>query len=137
MEQLKRTFRPEFLNRVDKVVVFRQLSQEDIRQIVDIILGEVNERLVEYDLSLTATDAAKNWMVEHGYDREFGARPLRRLIQSSIEDKLSDAVLGGRFVAGDRVMVDAEGDEVVLRKGNPSDEEPDDERTEEAIAPAV
>jgi ATP-dependent Clp protease ATP-binding subunit ClpC len=118
-EQLKRTFRPEFINRVDSIIVFRQLAKEDIRAIVDIILGEVNERLVEHELVLTASDAAKDWLVEHGYDREFGARPLRRLIQSTVEDKLSDAVLGGRFSAGDSVLVDVEEDEIALKPGEP------------------
>ena len=98
--RLKRTFRPEFLNRVDNVVVFRQLQKQDIRQIVDIILGEVNERLVEHELVLASTDAARDWLGEHGYDPEFGARPLRRLIQTEVEDLLSDAVLAGTFKHG-------------------------------------
>jgi ATP-dependent Clp protease ATP-binding subunit ClpC len=119
-EQLKRTFRPEFINRVDSIIVFRQLAKEDIRAIVDIILGEVNERLSDHDLFLSASDAAKDWLVEHGYDREFGARPLRRLIQSAIEDKLSDAVLGGRFSAGDSILIDVdEDDEIILKPGEP------------------
>jgi ATP-dependent Clp protease ATP-binding subunit ClpC len=119
-EQLKRTFRPEFINRVDNVIVFRQLTPADIRQIVDIILREVNDRLIEKDLSLSATDPAKEWLVEHGYDREFGARPLRRLIQSAVEDKISDAVLGGRFGPGDTILVDTdEDDEIILRVSVP------------------
>jgi ATP-dependent Clp protease ATP-binding subunit ClpC len=114
-EQLKRTFRPEFINRVDSIIVFRQLAKQDIRAIVDIIIGEVNDRLVEHDLALKISDNARDWLVEHGYDREFGARPLRRLIQSSVEDKLSDAVLGGRFKTGEAILVDAENDEIVLK----------------------
>jgi ATP-dependent Clp protease ATP-binding subunit ClpC len=108
MEELKRMFRPEFVNRVDSIVVFRQLGHDHIRSIVDIILDEVNDRLIEHELSLEATLSAKDWLVKHGYDREFGARPLRRLIQTAVEDKLSDAVLAGRFVPGDTVLVDAE-----------------------------
>jgi ATP-dependent Clp protease ATP-binding subunit ClpC len=119
-EQLKRTFRPEFINRVDSIIVFRQLTPEDIRAIVDIILAEVNERLREHEFMIQATDAAKGWLVDHGYDREFGARPLRRLIQSAIEDQLSDAVLGGRFGAGDVILVDVEEDELILTEGDPS-----------------
>ncbi len=116
MEQLKKQFRPEFINRVDSIVVFRQLTQEDIRLIVDIILGEVNLRLEEHELHLTATDAAKDWLSEHGYDPEFGARPLRRLIQTSVEDRISDAVLSGSFALGETIQVDVdEDDELTLR----------------------
>jgi ATP-dependent Clp protease ATP-binding subunit ClpA len=78
---------------------------------VDIILGEVNERLVEHELTLEATIPAKDWLAKHGYDRDFGARPLRRLVQTSIEDKLSDAVLAGRFGPGDSVIVNVESQE--------------------------
>jgi ATP-dependent Clp protease ATP-binding subunit ClpC len=115
MEQLKRSFRPEFLNRVDSIVVFRQLQREDIRQIVDIILEEINDRVIDYELLLIASDAAKDWLASHGYDPEYGARPLRRLMQQTIEDKLSDAVLSGKFQAGDTVLIDAQDDEIVLR----------------------
>jgi ATP-dependent Clp protease ATP-binding subunit ClpC len=113
-EQLKRTFRPEFMNRVDSIIVFRQLTQADIRQIVDIILVEVNDRLVDHSLTLEVTDAAKDWLVENGYDREFGARPLRRMVQSALEDRLSDAVLSGRFSEGDIVEASVVEDEIVL-----------------------
>jgi ATP-dependent Clp protease ATP-binding subunit ClpC len=117
MEQLKRQFRPEFINRVDSIIVFRQLTQANIRQIVDIILEEVNERLVEHNFRLEATDPARDWLAKHGYDAEFGARPLRRLIQSSIEDKLSDAVLGGEFKDEPIILIDVdqETDEITLR----------------------
>jgi ATP-dependent Clp protease ATP-binding subunit ClpC len=117
MEQLKRIFRPEFINRVDSIIVFRQLAPTDIREIVDIILGEVNERLVDHELTLTASDRAKDWLVENGYDREFGARPLRRLIQTTVEDKLSDAVLAGKFSIGDTVLIDIEDNQIVLKDG--------------------
>jgi ATP-dependent Clp protease ATP-binding subunit ClpC len=115
MDQLKRSFRPEFLNRVDSIVVFRELKKEDIRLIVDIILEEINDRVAEYDLFLVASDAAKDWLAEHGFDPEYGARPLRRLMQRTVEDKLSDAVLSGKFQAGDTVLVDAQDDEIILR----------------------
>ncbi len=115
MEELKRKFRPEFINRVDSIIVFRQLSKEDIRKIVDIILEEVNQRLVDHDLTITATDAARDWLGEHGYDAEFGARPLRRLIQTEVEDRLSDAVLAGRFSTDDVVTIDVEEDGIVLK----------------------
>ena len=130
LEQLKRTFRPEFINRVDSVIVFRALTREDIRQIVDLNLNEVNDRLLEHELSIIATSEAKNWLVDNGYDREFGARPLRRLIQSTVEDKLSDAVLAGSFGPGDTILVDTEDDEIILLEA-PSDEDDESEEVEE------
>jgi ATP-dependent Clp protease ATP-binding subunit ClpC len=129
-EQLKRTFRPEFINRVDSIIVFRQLTPADIRVIVDIILEEVNDRLREHELHLRVTDEAKEWLVEHGYDRDFGARPLRRLVQSTVEDRLSDAVLSGSFNDGDEILVDVEDNEIVLKH---VEEESPDEVEEEAL----
>lgn len=123
MEQLKKAFKPEFINRVDSTVVFRQLTLADIRYIVDIILGEVNERLVEHELTLETTDEAKQWLAEHGHDDEFGARPLRRLIQTSIEDRLSDAVLSGTFEKGETIVADVvededdAGEEIIVLRG--------------------
>ncbi len=116
MDELKRQFRPEFINRVDSIVVFRQLTKDNIRQIVDIILDEVNERLTEHELTISTSDAARDWLGEHGYDAEFGARPLRRLIQTEVEDRLSDAVLAGRFSSDDVVVIDVEEDEIVLKQ---------------------
>jgi ATP-dependent Clp protease ATP-binding subunit ClpC len=132
-EQLKRTFRPEFINRVDSIIVFRQLSPNDIRKIVDIILEEVNDRLQEHELHLQVSDEAKDWLVENGYDRDYGARPLRRLVQSSIEDRLSDAVLSGQFNEGDEILVDVEDDEIVLR--HVVEQSPD--KVEEEALPAA
>jgi len=130
MEQLKRHFRPEFLNRLDSVIVFRQLQQEDIRQIVDIQIADVNERMDERFLMLEATDAAKDWLAKHGYDAEYGARPLRRLIQQTVEDKLSDAVLAGEFEEGETVVIDVAEDEIILRHATPEEET-------EAAVPAI
>ncbi len=115
MEQLKRSFRPEFLNRLDSVIVFRQLQPEDIRQIVDIVIEDVNERMDEHFLVLEATPAAKDWLATHGYDPEYGARPLRRLVQQTVEDKLSDAVLAGEFKEGETVIIDVKDDQIILR----------------------
>ena len=114
MEELKRTFRPEFINRTDSVIVFHALSQEDIARIVDLELDKVRARLQEFDLRLEVTAAAKVLLAQEGYDEEYGARPLRRVIQSRVEDKLSDAVLVGEFSAGDTVCLDAEEDDIVL-----------------------
>ncbi|MEW5986925.1 MAG: ATP-dependent Clp protease ATP-binding subunit [Chloroflexota bacterium] len=115
MEQLKRVFRPEFVNRLDSVIVFRQLTQSDITQIVDIILDQVNERLKEYEIHLEATPEAKEWLGQHGYNPEFGARPLRRLIQAEVENRLSDAILAGQFKEGDTAVVDVEDGLIILR----------------------
>ena len=121
MDELKKAFKPEFVNRVDSIVVFRQLALADIRYIVDIILGEVNERLVEHELTLETTDEAKQWLAEHGHDDEFGARPLRRLIQTSIEDRLSDAVLSGTFEKGETIVADVveddDGEDIIVLRG--------------------
>ncbi len=114
MDELKRAFKPEFINRVDSVVVFRQLSKEHIREIVNIQLEEVNERLAENEIRITATEAAKDWIAEEGYDPEYGARPLRRVIQMEIEDRMSDEVLAGKIVEGSVVSVDFVEGEVVL-----------------------
>jgi ATP-dependent Clp protease ATP-binding subunit ClpC len=116
LDELKRTFRPEFLNRVDNVIVFRALGREEIAQIVDLELAKVRARLVEYGVGMEVTDAAKALLAEEGYNEEYGARPLRRVIQNKIEDALSDALLAGRFAAGDTALVDAEEGEIVLRQ---------------------
>lgn len=120
-DELKRQFRPEFINRVDSIIVFRQLSQGDIRHIVNIILKEVNGRLIDHELDLLVTDEARDWLGKHGYDAEFGARPLRRLVQTEVEDLLSDAVLSGRFKPGDTIILDVVEDKITLQH---QDEEP-------------
>jgi len=112
--ELKKTFRPEFLNRVDGVVVFHSLTKEQIRQIVDLMLTSVIQQLGEKGIKLEVTDAAKDFLGEKGYDEVFGARPLRRVIQDMIEDKLSEDLLRGKFQSGDTVVVDLEGEEIVV-----------------------
>jgi ATP-dependent Clp protease ATP-binding subunit ClpC len=101
--ELKKTFRPEFLNRVDGVVVFHSLTKEQIRQIVDLMLATISQQLSEKEIKLEVTDAAKDFLGEKGYDEVFGARPLRRVIQNMVEDKLSEAVLRNEFLRFDRV----------------------------------
>jgi ATP-dependent Clp protease ATP-binding subunit ClpC len=105
LNELKKTFRPEFLNRVDGVVVFHALTKEQIRQIVDLMLASVTLQLKEKSIKLEVTDAAKDFLGEKGYDEIFGARPLRRVIQNMIEDKLSEAVLRSEFKVFDKVFV--------------------------------
>ena len=115
-ETLKRTFRPEFINRVDSVIVFRSLNKDDIRQIVNLELEKVTERLREHAVQLTASEPALDLLAEQGYDPEMGARPLRRVIQQKVEDPLSDALLAGDFNEGDTILVDVAEGEVVLRR---------------------
>ena len=116
-ESLKRAFRPEFINRMDSVVIFRSLSKEDIKQIVSLELSKVSERLKDHELVLTASEEALALLAVQGYDSEFGARPLRRVIQQKVEDPLSDRVLAGEFVNGDAIKVDINEDgELVLNK---------------------
>src|SRR5512132_971088 len=116
-DSLKRAFRPEFINRLDAVVIFRSLNKEDIQKIVSLELDKVAERLKEHNLILTATPAALAALADQGFDADFGARPLRRVIQQRVEDPLSDRVLGGEFQDGDSVLVslNSEG-EIVLER---------------------
>jgi ATP-dependent Clp protease ATP-binding subunit ClpC len=105
-EELKRMFRPEFLNRVDAVVVFKSLTTGQIRQIVDLQLQRLSKHLNELQIKIEVTDAAKDLLAKEGYDRMYGARPLRRVITSRIEDQLSEELLRGRISRGDTVVVD-------------------------------
>ena len=114
LEELKKTFRPEFLNRIDSVMVFHALTKEHIRKIVDLMLVNVTNQLKDKGMKLEVTDTAKDFLGEKGYDEAFGARPLRRVIQDMIEDKLSDSILRGQFRPGDTVIVEVEGDEIVV-----------------------
>ncbi len=116
-EDLKRTFRPEFLNRVDEVIVFRALTREDLLQIVELQVARLAERVCEAGLSVELTPAARAWLAERGYDPQFGARPLKRVIRRHIETPLSRRLLAGEFRQGDRVLVDVEGDGLTLRVG--------------------
>jgi len=104
--ELKTTFRPEFLNRIDATVVFRQLTREEIRQIVDLLLARVKEQLAQQEMELVVTDGAKDAIITKGYDQAYGARPLRREIQNQIEDALAERMLQASFSAGDTVTVD-------------------------------
>ncbi len=105
-EALKRVFRPEFLNRIDETIVFDPLTEEETRQIVDIIVAEVSARLAEHGVSIDLTDAARDWLAREGFDRVYGARPLRRVVQRSIENPLSRLILGGELVVGDHIRAD-------------------------------
>ena len=107
MEEVKRMFKPEFLNRIDEIIVFHQLNQEHIKEIVNIMLAGIGKRTErQMNLSLSVSEEAKAFLVEKGYDEKYGARPLRRAIQNYLEDKLAEAVLDGTVAAGDQVRVE-------------------------------
>ncbi len=112
---MKKTFRPEFLNRIDATVVFHSLTKEHIRQIVDLMLSQVATSVKEKNITLEITDAAKDFLGSKGYDPVFGARPLRRVIQNLVEDPLSEAFLRGEFLPGDTVVVDCDGEKIVMK----------------------
>ncbi len=114
-EELKRHFRPEFLNRLDEVIVFSELTQPEIMEIVDLLTVRIKEQLRSQGLGLELTDSAKKILAEKGYDPQLGARPLRRAIQRNIEDALSEKILWKEFQAGETIVVDAEDDEIVFR----------------------
>jgi ATP-dependent Clp protease ATP-binding subunit ClpC len=107
---LKSTFRPEFLNRIDEVIMFSPLSLEEMEQIVDLQLKEVQDRLNEYNIQVSLTPAARSWLAKEGYDPTFGARPLRRALQKHVESPLSVELLGGKFAGGGTVLVDVDPD---------------------------
>jgi ATP-dependent Clp protease ATP-binding subunit ClpC len=114
MEDLKKTFRPEFLNRLDETIVFHSLEEDHLKQIVKIMVDSVSARLEEKDIYLEVTDAAKEFMTSEGFDPTYGARPLRRVIQRLLEDNLSEEILAGRVKVGDRVKVDVKDGKLVF-----------------------
>ena len=111
--ELKQQFRPEFLNRLDDIIVFRQLTEPEVRQIVDLDVKQLNDRLFDRHMSLELTDAAKDLLAQKGFDPLLGARPLRRVIQRDIEDAISEKILMGELEDGQKVTVDTEGDNVL------------------------
>jgi ATP-dependent Clp protease ATP-binding subunit ClpC len=114
LSEMKKLFRPEFLNRIDATVVFRSLGREQIRQIVELMLGRTQNQLTEQRLTIEVTDAAKDLLVEKGFDEVFGARPMRRAIQTMIEDPLAEGLLHGRFQPGDSVHIDRQGEDLTM-----------------------
>jgi ATP-dependent Clp protease ATP-binding subunit ClpC len=136
-DSLKRVFRPEFINRLDSVIVFRALSREDIRKIVSLELAKVATRLEEHEIVLLPRQDAIDWLAEKGFDPEMGARPLRRVIQRQIEDRLSDMLLSGDFIDGDNIEIAmGEEDQVILQRlvNEPGKEINGQESTEEMAA---
>jgi ATP-dependent Clp protease ATP-binding subunit ClpC len=116
LDELKKTFRPEFLNRIDEVIVFHALEKEHTRKIVDLMLDKVAARLGEKDIHIEITDAARDFLAKEGFDPHYGARPLRRAIQRIVEDGLSEEILSGNIKLGDNVVADLEGEKLALKR---------------------
>jgi ATP-dependent Clp protease ATP-binding subunit ClpC len=123
-EELKRLFRPEFLNRVDAVVTFKPLTPPQVRQIVDLELSRLQKHLTEQDVTITITVAARDRLAEEGFDKQFGARPLRRVITNRIEDQLSEQLLRGKFTRGDTVEIDVDPEGGLTFNPKPRKKEP-------------
>jgi len=117
MEALRATFKPEFINRIDDIVIFRSLSMEDIERIIDIQLGLIRKRLQERKLTLELTEGAKGYIAQEGYSPVYGARPLKRVLQKQILDTLAMKILEGAFAEGDRIVIDSDGSQIVLHTG--------------------
>ncbi len=115
-EEMKRVFNPEFLNRIDEIIVFHHLGLEEIHKIIDLLIDEVSQRVAKKKMDITLTPAAKEFLAEKGYDPSFGARPLRRVIQRHIEDQLAEEILKGTFGEGSGVLIGRKGDELTFRE---------------------
>ncbi len=115
LDELRHHFRPEFLNRVDEIVVFNALTMEDLKQIVEIQIGRLKERLKERRIEIELTEGAKMYLARKGYNPSFGARPLKRLIQNEIETPIAHMIIQGRVKDGSKVIVDAVGESLDFR----------------------
>ncbi|MGH7426170.1 MAG: type VI secretion system ATPase TssH, partial [Candidatus Methylomirabilales bacterium] len=115
-DTLRAHFRPEFLNRIDEVIIFHRLGMREITQIVEIQLRQLARRLAERKMQVTLSEAAKQQLAEVGFDPVYGARPLKRALQRLVLDPLAAKILEGEFKEGDHVVVDAEGDRIVFTK---------------------
>jgi ATP-dependent Clp protease ATP-binding subunit ClpC len=115
--KLREAMRPEFLNRIDEIVLFRKLDKAQLRDIVRLVLDQTAARLAKREVSIQVTDAAVDWLAEHGYEPEYGARPLRRLVQREVDDRIAELFVDGRLADGGDVTVDAADDDLVVRSG--------------------
>jgi ATP-dependent Clp protease ATP-binding subunit ClpC len=119
-EEMKKAFRPEFLNRIDETIVFAHLKKEEIRQIVDLMMKDLLKRLSERGLSIEVTDEVKDHLADAGYSEAYGARPLRRLIQRKIEDELAEEILSGKYGDGDTIRMTLVDEKIAFEKADPS-----------------
>ncbi|GLY12813.1 ATP-dependent protease ATP-binding subunit ClpC [Pseudobacillus badius] len=120
MEELKRAFRPEFINRIDEIIVFHALEKKHLKEIVTLMADQLTSRLKEQDIIVDLSERAKEKIADEGYDPEYGARPLRRALQKQVEDRLSEELLKGKVLAGQQVLVDVEDGEFVVKTKEPS-----------------
>ncbi|MBA7630775.1 ATP-dependent Clp protease ATP-binding subunit ClpC1 [subsurface metagenome] len=116
LDKMKKTFRPEFLNRIDDVVIFNELTKDDIRKIIDIEMEKVGKQLSFHDVTLKLSKGTKELLVENGYKPSMGARPLRRAIQRFIEIPISDKLLAGDIGPGDKLFAERKGKEIIFKK---------------------
>jgi ATP-dependent Clp protease ATP-binding subunit ClpC len=114
--ELKRTFRPEFLNRIDETIVFHALEEEHIQHIVELMIKDLSKRMEELNISLNVSQEAKKLLAEKGFDQAYGARPLKRAITKMVEDGLSEEMLRGKITKDDNILVDVENQEIIFRK---------------------
>ncbi|MBU0575218.1 MAG: AAA family ATPase, partial [Proteobacteria bacterium] len=116
MELLRSTFKPEFLNRIDDIIIFRALTMDAIERIIDIQIGLIRKRLQERKLTLELTEGAKNYIAREGYSPVYGARPLKRALQKQVLDNLAMKLLEGTFAEGDQIVIDYDGDQLTFHK---------------------
>ena len=113
---MKKSFRPEFLNRVDDIIVFAHLQKEEVRQIADIMLKDLFKRLEEQQIDIQVSDDVKEYLAKGGYSENYGARPLRRLIQKKIEDPIAEEILSGEYKPGDVLQLNMEDDKITFKR---------------------
>ncbi len=114
MQEVKQILKPEFINRIDEIIVFHKLTKENIRDIIDIMLERVAEKMVKQNVYIEIDNSAKNFIEKQGFDNNFGARPLRRTIQNFIEDKLAESILGGITENSNKIIISERNDEIVI-----------------------
>ena len=106
MEEMKKSFRPEFLNRLDEIIMFKPLTKDNISNIINLLVADVNKRLADKELEIVLTDAAKDFIVENGFDPMYGARPLKRYVQKTVETLAAKLILAGNINTGDDIVID-------------------------------
>jgi ATP-dependent Clp protease ATP-binding subunit ClpC len=132
IDELKKAFSPEFINRVDEIIFFRMLGRDSLIKIVDLLTASVGKRVSDIGIEIELTQDAKELLAKEGYDPQYGARPLRRVIQSMVEDSLSEAILDGVVSSGNIARVDVEDGKIVIRNGGPVTVVSDSKETEPA-----